>query len=213
MAEYIEREAFLKCIEERYCLPCKEAGKDYNGCKCRACWVDDMRGDVIDAPAADVEKMSDGYHTFADLYEQRLILSAALAKNNPHAWKSKRHEDGSVPFGGGWFIMGFDTDEGCYTYHYELKDWDLFQCKELDKGKPWDGHTSKDVRRLLSIPAADVAPVVHGRWIGAPLCGNDNCKCSECGSWHNIHANLRGEIMQKYCPRCGARMDGGSENG
>ena len=52
------------------------------------------------------------------------------------------------------------------------------------------------------------APVVHGRWIGATLCGNDNCKCSECGSWHNIHANLRGEIMQKYCPNCGARMDG-----
>lgn len=116
---------------------------------------------LADMPAVDVEKMSDGYHTFADLYEQRLILSAALAKNNPHAWKSKRHEDGSVPFGGGWFIMGFDTDEGCYTYHYELKDWGLFQCKELDKGKPWDGHTSKDVRRLLSIPAADVAPVVH----------------------------------------------------
>lgn len=107
-------------------------------------------------PAVDVEKMSAGYHTFADLYEQRLILSAALAKNNPHAWKSKRHEDGSEPFGGGWFIMGFDTDEGCYTYHYELKDWDLFQCKELDKGKPWDGHTSKDVRRLLSIPAVSV---------------------------------------------------------
>ena len=61
--------------------------------------------------------------------------------------------------------------------------------------------------------AADVATVAHGRWIGAPLCGNDNCKCSECGSWHNIHANLRGEIMQKYCPNCGARMDGGSENG
>lgn len=54
MAEHIEREAFLKDIEERYCLPCKEAGKDHNGCKCRACWVDDMCGEVIDAPAADV---------------------------------------------------------------------------------------------------------------------------------------------------------------
>lgn len=54
MAEYIEREAFLKDIEERYCLPCKEAGKDHNGCMCRACWVDDMRGEVIDAPTADV---------------------------------------------------------------------------------------------------------------------------------------------------------------
>lgn len=116
---------------------------------------------IANAPTIDVEKISDGYHTFADLYEQRLILSAALAKNNPYAWKSKRHDDGSVPFGGGWFIMGFYTDEGCYTYHYELKDWDLFQCKELDKGKPWDGHTSRDVRRLLSIPAAVSVP----QWI------------------------------------------------
>ena len=55
MAEYIERETFLKNIEDRYCLPCKEAGKDHNGCKCDVCWVDDMRGDVIDAPTADVE--------------------------------------------------------------------------------------------------------------------------------------------------------------
>ena len=60
---------------------------------------------------------------------------------------------------------------------------------------------------IENFPAADVAPVVHGRWIGAPLCGNDNCRCSECGSWHNVHANLRGEIIQKYCPNCGAKMD------
>lgn len=60
MAEYIEREAFLKDIEERYCLPCKESGRDHNGCKCRACWVDDMRGDVIDAPAADVAPVAHG---------------------------------------------------------------------------------------------------------------------------------------------------------
>lgn len=63
MAEYIEREAFLKDIEERYCLPCKEAGKDHNGCKCRACWVDDMCGEVIDAPAADVAPVVHGRWT------------------------------------------------------------------------------------------------------------------------------------------------------
>ena len=60
---------------------------------------------------------------------------------------------------------------------------------------------------IENFPAADVAPVVHGRWIGAPLCGNDNCRCSECGSRHDIHANLRGKITQKYCPSCGAKMD------
>lgn len=159
----------------------------------------------LEEDAADVEKMSDGYHTFADLYEQRLILSAALAKNNPHAWKSKRHADGSIPFGWGWFIMGFDTDEGCYTYHYELKDWDLFQCKELDKGKPWDGHTSKDVRRLLSIPAADVAPAVHGRW--KVSCGL--IECQNCGEIYSARGGNEGKAWN-YCPNCGARMDGDS---
>lgn len=44
----------MKDIEKRYCLPCKEAGKDHNGFICHACWVDAMRVDVIDAPAADV---------------------------------------------------------------------------------------------------------------------------------------------------------------
>ena len=70
-----------------------------------------------------------------------------------------------------------------------------------------DGCSAKNLQSISDMPAADVAPVVHGRWIGKPICGNDNCRCSECGSWHHIHANLRGEIMQKYCPNCGAKMD------
>lgn len=162
--------------------------------------ITDAKRLLADMPAVDVEKMSDGYHTFADLYEQRLILSAALAKNNPHAWKSKRHEDGSVPFGGGWFIMGFDTDEGCYTYHYELKDWDLFQCEELNKGKPWDGHTSKDVRRLLSIPAADVAPVVRCK-----DCAHKT-EMGNCGH-PRYHGILPSAYPYDFCSY-GARKDG-----
>lgn len=60
MAEYIGREAFLKDAETRYCLPCKEAGKDHSGCMCRACWVGDMMGEVEDAPAADVAPVRHG---------------------------------------------------------------------------------------------------------------------------------------------------------
>lgn len=190
MAEYIERDAAISALLNDSPEQVSYSREDAADC-------------IRYMDAADVEKMSDGYHTFADLYEQRLILSAALAKNNPNAWKSKRHEDGSVPFGGGWFIMGFDTDEGCYTYHYELKDWELFQCKELDKGKPWDGHTSKDVRRLLSIPAADVASVVHGRWErtadGAALC--TACK-------RKMNPSQYGYA---FCGLCGAKMDGGAD--
>lgn len=65
---------------------------------------------------------------------------------------------------------------------------------------------------IKDCPAADVAPIVHGWWIGAPLCGNDDCECSECGNWCNIHVNLCGEAIQKYCPYCGAKMDEGTSN-
>ena len=60
MTEYIDRKEFLEYAKERYCLPCKGAGKDYNGLKCRACWVDDMCGDIIGAPAADVAPVRHG---------------------------------------------------------------------------------------------------------------------------------------------------------
>ena len=58
------------------------------------------------------------------------------------------------------------------------------------------------------IPAADVAPVVHGRWIeGAEnfTCGNHNAECSVCHcnvSWSGCDEDYN------YCPNCGARMDG-----
>lgn len=46
-----------------------------------------------------------------------------------------------------------------------------------------------------SIPAADVAPVVHGRWIKGP----SNPYCSEC------FVECRDETP--FCPNCGAKMD------
>lgn len=115
--------------------------------------------EYIEIPDGGIGEVSDGYHTFNSLYRQRLILTAALVKAHKDvAWKSWRHEDGELCFGGGWFIVGFDTPQGCYTYHYEAKDWGLFDCVELPAGKHWDGHTDEDVERLLSIPSADVAP-------------------------------------------------------
>ena len=69
-------------------------------------------------------------------------------------------------------------------------------------------YCDKESCPIWKAPAADVAPVVHGRWIGIPLCGSDDCECSECGNWCNIHVNLCGEAVQKYCPYCGAKMDG-----
>ena len=110
----------------------------------------------------DISDLSDGYHTFRQLYYQRMILFAALVKQNrDKAWKSLRHEDGELCFGGGWFIVGIDTPEGSYTYHYEDAYFSLFDCKELERAKHWDGHTEKDVIRLLSLEE-------QPRWIATP---------------------------------------------
>lgn len=54
MAEYIDRGTFKESAEERYCKQCKAEGKDYNGCRCRACWVDDMLDEVDCFQPADV---------------------------------------------------------------------------------------------------------------------------------------------------------------
>ena len=103
----------------------------------------------------EIDDVSDGFHTFRQLYYQRMMLFAAIVKQNKDkAWKSLRHEDGELCFGGGWFIVGIDTPEGSYTYHYEDNYYSLFDCKELERGKHWDGHTEKDVTRLLSLPSS-----------------------------------------------------------
>lgn len=74
----------------------------------------------------------------------------------------------------------------------------------------------KLVRNIVwRTPAADVAPVVHGRWI-RPHWKNSNycCDCSECGG-EAMHRDYQWHKNGIYpiCPNCGARMDGGGENG
>lgn len=110
---------------------------------------DFQRMDFIEIPD-DIGDFSDGYHTFNDLYVQRAILFATIVnQNTDKSWKSWKHEDGELCFGGGWFIVAVDTPKGSYSYHYEAKYWDVFKCVELPVAKHWDGHTDKDVWRLL----------------------------------------------------------------
>lgn len=100
----------------------------------------------------DVGKLSDGYHTYDDLYFQRLILWQRICKDHKDkCWKTKRHEDGELCFGGDNFLIAMDTPKGTYSYHYPIEEWDRFDVKELYKAKPFDGHTSKDVERILSL--------------------------------------------------------------
>lgn len=87
-------------------------------------------------------EISDGYHTFNELYHHRAVLFASLCLLFPeeYCWKSKLHEDGTMF--DGMFIVGIKTAEGYATYHYDIDPyWDMFYVKELDRAPEFDGHT------------------------------------------------------------------------
>ena len=106
-------------------------------------------------PTKDMGEVSDGYHTFNELYEYRLLYNASmfneLAKQNLYdVHKSKRHSDGEIPFGdSNWFIVMAELPTGQISNHYEMKDWDLFDIPEKEIANEWDGHTPKDVAERL----------------------------------------------------------------
>lgn len=67
---------------------------------------------------------------------------------------------------------------------------------------------------IEALPAADVAPVVHGRWIHSRY---EDCseqfelvKCSQCN--HEAYAMAIYVHGGNYFPNCGAKMDGGADH-
>ena len=73
-----------------------------------------------------------------------------------------------------------------------------------EQGFDWD----KAKQALASVPAADVVPVVHGRWGTGRFnleTGNYEEQCTHC-------RNFSQEYDKPYCPNCGAKMDGGVDN-
>lgn len=97
------------------------------------------------------KQLSDGWHTFEELYYHRMILTLVICKQNKDkAFKSKLHHDGTM-FDDS-FIVGIMTPKGQFTYHYDLKYWDLFEdIPELEKAPIYDGHKPSDIDRLLSL--------------------------------------------------------------
>ena len=106
-------------------------------------------------PIEDKGNISDGYHTFNELYEYRLLYNASmfneLAKQGLYdVHKSKKHSDGTIPFGDeNWFIVQAELPTGQISNHYEMKDWDLFQVPVKEKANLYDGHTPQDVAKRL----------------------------------------------------------------
>lgn len=150
--------------------------------------------DVVEVPKEGIGELSDGYHTFNELYHHRAILFSVICNLMPEkAWKSKLHDTGDMF--DGMFIVGIETEQGQATYHYDIEPyWDMFRVKELEKAPKWDGHTPEEAIDRISTLKADVVEVKHGEWLNNH---NGTYTCSACGGKAPKMA---------WCGHCGAKM-------
>lgn len=107
--------------------------------------------DSLQQEQLNIGEVSDGYHTFNELYYYRMLYNAAFFNLLPKGWvhKSKRHHTGEECFGGGWFVVIANLPTGQISNHYELKDWDLFRVPEKEFADEWDGHTPQEAAERL----------------------------------------------------------------
>ena len=101
----------------------------------------------------EIDDVSDGFHTFRQLYYQRMMLFATIVKQNKDkAWKSLRHEDGELCFGGGWFIVGIDTPEVVREKTKECAD--MFNILKVKVGSDHDKEMIETIREVTDLPIA-----------------------------------------------------------
>jgi hypothetical protein len=124
-------------------------------------------GDGNPIDDAHVGRVSDGFHTFDELYHHRYALFCMMARLANYAdgdrkfkgFKSWKHHDGEAPFGEEWFIAGLELPEGWITYHMPASWWAKVHLPHHDRAPEWDGHTAADVvdrmeQWLKSVPHA-----------------------------------------------------------
>lgn len=115
-----------------------------------------------EAEPGDMGEVSDGYHTFNELYRYRMLYNAAffnlLARNGQvEVCKSRRHSDGEKCFGSDdWFIVMAILPTGQVSNHYKSKYWDLFDVPERETAFEYDGHTPNEaadrLEKYLKLP-------------------------------------------------------------
>jgi hypothetical protein len=106
------------------------------------------------------DDISDGYHTFGELYAHRIELHISLCRElsrNPayqygaksEIWRTRVHSDGSSF--DGWFVLGIGKQRGeQITYHLPDDRWEHTEfAQTLDRAPEFDGHTSADVLARL----------------------------------------------------------------
>lgn len=116
---------------------------------------------------------SDGAHTHNELYEHRMWLTIHAIEawswwSGFEAVKSRKHADGELCFGGGWFIVMVKLPAGWISYHYEDQYWDLFHVPEAELPPEYDGHTPADVVNRMRLSRGQVALANIGQRLARP---------------------------------------------
>lgn len=82
-----------------------------------------------------------------------------------------------------------------------------------DKAEIYNDVFEEVYGEITRISAADVRPERHGNWVKeSKMMGafqRNLCICNICGCWYDEDGC---EEAFKYCPKCGAKMDGKEEN-
>jgi hypothetical protein len=108
------------------------------------------------------DSTSDGYHTFAELYQYRMLYNAWAIR----AWlqagytvvKSHRHSDGELCFGGKNFVVHAELPTGQVSNHYADDYWDLFDCPAVEQEPDYDGHTPQIAATRIEEALAPIIP-------------------------------------------------------
>ena len=98
--------------------------------------------EMVPLKKRDQGEVSDGYHTFDELYDHRNLIFINLCLATPHscAWKE------GYP---GWPVLFAVFGKKQISYHVPEKFLYLFKDKiKRDENFQWDGHTSNDVLEL-----------------------------------------------------------------
>lgn len=120
--------------------------------------------EAIKLKKLDATKINDGFHTFGELYQHRIVLFIALCKeliNNPEyqagqkseVWRTIKYSN-NTNLEEGWFLMGIGKEQGAQiTYHLPMSYWSKTDFAQLiDKAPLFDKHTSNDVvKRILDL--------------------------------------------------------------